>query len=334
MFNGDLHDDWKWIPLFLIFGAIAFLFFDPLGMNGTNITYVINAVQPQNPVPIPPPPVVPPGQPPPGPPPIAGFPTFETTGPKTVPATQYTGPAIINQNGATFDGYIFSGCIQIVADNVTIQNSRIVAACNGAPMIWHREGINLQVIDSELIGLKDGTGLPVSGVTCSSCTVQGNRVRGTADGFNPNGTAQIIGNYIGQLGGGIVNGNPTYNDGFQIANGDGVVIRGNTVYNDCGVSRQEAGGQGGCNAAIFFQPYCAGCIIAGATIEGNYFRKWNGPTGSVLSIVTADGSTGIKVNNNTFGDVPVVLCMISNGGIISEWVGNKREDGTDVVKNC
>lgn len=335
MFNGDLHDDWKWMPLILIIAALAFLLMDPLGMRQTTVTYVINANANLSPTPIAPPPVVPPGQnPPPGPPPIAGYPTYETTGPKTVPATQYAGPAVINESNTTYDGYIFSTCIQVIGDNVTFRNSRFIAACNGTPMLWHREGINLQVIDSEFVGLKAGAGIPGSGVTCSSCTVQGNRVQGTADGFDPNGTAQILGNYIGQLGGGVVNGNPTHNDGFQIANSTGVVIRGNTIYSDCGVSRTDSGGQGGCNTAVFFQPFCAGCSITAATVDGNYFRKWNGPAGSVFFVISADGSTGITVTNNVFGDTPTAYCTIANGGVIGTWTGNTTEAGAAAAKNC
>jgi hypothetical protein len=312
------------------------MFFDPLGMNASKITYVINPPPAPTPTPLPGGPV-PPGPIPPGggnPPPIAGFPTFQTTGPATAPTQVYTGPMIINQNGTTIENVIVRGCIQVIADNVTIRNSRFEASCSGTPIIWHREGTNLQVLNNELIGLKSATAIPVAGVTCSSCTVQANNVRGTADGFNPNGTAQIIGNYIGQLGGGILDGFATHNDGFQIANGNGVVIRGNTIDTDCGVSRQEAGGQGGCNTAVFFQPFCEGCAIGGATIEGNYFQRWNGPAESVFFLIMVDGSTGVRVLNNTFGNVPGAYCVLRNGGTIVEWTGNRLENNTAVSRNC
>lgn len=335
MFNGDLHDDWRWMPLILIIGALAFLLMDPLGMNNSNVTYVINANANLLPTPIPPPPVIPPGQnPPPGAPPILGYPTYETTGPKTVPATPYTGPAVLNQNDATYDGYIFSQCVSIVGDNITIRNSRFIASCNGSPILTHLEGANLQIIDSEFIGIKQGTGIPVSAVRCSNCSMQGNRVQGTMYGFEPVTAAQITGNYIGQLGGGLINGNPTQNSAVLVTNGDGIVIQGNTIYNDCGVSRTDSGGQGGCGPAIFYQTTCAGCVVAASSVEGNYFRKWNGPAGSVLTTVQSTGATGVKVNTNVFGDVMPAYCTIAGGGVISEWTGNKREDGTDAAKNC
>ncbi|MBI1863109.1 hypothetical protein HYS00_03245 [Candidatus Microgenomates bacterium] len=335
MFNGQMGDDWKWLPLLLLVAAIAFLFFDPLGMKGSQVTYVINPVIRATPTPIPLPPVVPPGGPPPGgPPPIAGYPTYDTTGPKTAPQTPYAGGAIVNQSNVVLDGYIFSDCVQVVGDNITIRNSRFQASCNGAPMVWLREGVNLIVEDSEFVGLKAGTGLPSAAVTCSSCTVQRNRVRGTIDGFDPNGTAQIIGNYVGQLGGGIVNGAPTQNAGFRVADGAGVLIQNNSIEHDCGISRTDSGGAGGCTASAIFQPFCAGCSIGGATLDNNYFRKWNGTTGSVTTVVTSDNSLNIKVNNNIFGDTPVAFCTLLNGGTITEWTNNKREDGTAVAKSC
>lgn len=336
MFNGDLHDDWKWMPLIMLGAFLAFMFLDPLGMKGTGITYVINGQTALPPGPPPLPPVVPPVVDPPAepPPPIAGFPTYETTGPKAPATTPYTGPVLINESNVTYDGYVFTQCIQVIGDNVVITNSRFVASCNGLPMVWLREGINLQVTNSDFVGVKLGEGVPASAVTCSSCTVQGNRLRGTADGFDPNGDAQIIGNYIGQLGGGLTNGGPTHNDGFQIANGNGVVIRGNTINSDCGITKDQSGGAGGCNGAVFFQPYCAGCAIAGATIDGNYFQKWNGPVDTAYFVIVVDNSTNITVQNNVFGNVPGGFCSLRNGGTIPTWNANTREDASVAAKNC
>lgn len=326
MFSGNMQDDWKWLPLLLLGGALAFLFFDPLGMKDAKITYVINTSVAATPTPVPP--VVPPA-PPPVNPPVAGFPTSQTTGPQPAPTQDYTGPLIVNENGATVENVIVRGCLQIVAENVTLRNIRVEGNCPGAPVISHVEGTGLQVITSEIIGVKVGTGVPTAAVSCGNCTIQGSSIRGTVDGLVLRDGSQATGNYIGQLGGGILNGNVTRNTGVTVATGATVVVRGNTIDSDCAVSRQEAGGTGVCDGAVQLL-----AAVTGATLEGNYFQRWNGPAGSVTSAIIANGATNIRVLTNTFGNVPTAYCTIQNGGTITEWTGNVLENNAAAARNC
>lgn len=298
MFGNEKHDSWRWIPFILVAGAFVFLYFDPLGMESTQIRYSVNPQPTAVPTPLQPQPNPPPPNPPaPNPPPAAPrpplgdgeFPSALNTGPQTPPTKTWpqSGNGTWINVGENADGFIFNGCVRTTRSGVRITNSEIRGNCTTSQL--YDEGGNGVF---EYNNIFDVVGGGASTIGCGNGSrFFRNNAKGAADGVKEGSGCQIIENYIHDLdeyNAGV--GGGTHNDGVQIEGGGttGMLIQKNTFENTCG--KRGIAGQG-----------CAGTIFvnngaSGNTIEGNYVKRWDGPTAGFIFHLHNAGANTVKDN--------------------------------------
>ena len=165
-----------------------------------------------------------------------GFPDAKSTGlPDGVTLTA-SGDINVTKAGTVINALDVKGTIWIMADNVTIQNSRITST--DWTGIWIKPGITGTVVkDNEILNVgssKDGA----NGIFGSGTFLR-NDIHDVENGINVSGASLIQDNYIHDMHApnvrvGTVWGGPHY-DGIEINGGvSDVVIRHNTIINDNG----------------------------------------------------------------------------------------------------
>jgi hypothetical protein len=183
----------------------------------------------------------------------------------------------ITTPGAVINGRDVTGHIEVDANNVTIKNSRITT--NQFYGIYTGPGFDGTIITNVTI-----IGSTASGGRCDE-GVQGGvfhatrvNVSNCSDGFHLTGSGSVVDSYFHHP---YFTGS-SHNDGIQIFDGTGLVVRHNTI---------DMGGPQG-NSCIFVQP--TNGRISGVTIDSNLL---NGG-GFTLYI---EQSTGVVLSNNRIG---------------------------------
>lgn len=299
MFGGEKGDSWKWIPYILIGGALLFLFFDPLGMEAARIQYFVNPqsapTKPPTQTQTNPPANQPPAQnPPPNTPPnnpLTGngeFPSALNTGPQTPPAKTWpqAGNGTWIDVGTDADGYIFNGCVRTSKPGVRITNSEIRGTC-ATSVLYDAGGNGIFEYNTIL----DTAGGAASTIGCGTASrFYRNNAKGGADGVKEGTNCQVIENYIHDLDEYVVFGGGTHNDGVQIEGGGttGMLIQKNTFENTCG--KKGISGQG-CAGVVFINNGASGNVV-----DGNYIKRWDGPTAGFIFHTISGGANEIKNN--------------------------------------
>ena len=178
---------------------------------------------------------------------ISGFPDATTTGVTGFPDSKSTGlpdgviltasgDVNVTKAGTVINALDVKGTIWIMADNVTVQNSRLTST--DWTGIWIKPGVTGTVVkDNEILNVgssKDGA----NGIFGSGTFLR-NDIHDVENGINVTGASLIQDNYIHDMNApnvriGTVWGGPHY-DGIEINGGvSGVVIRHNTIINDNG----------------------------------------------------------------------------------------------------
>ena len=195
----------------------------------------------------------------------------------------------ITTAGAVIDGLDISGGVDVKANNVTIQRSRITAG-TWYPVRVYAGVTGFRLVDSEVSGINNATVYCTVAVTGADMTLTRVDLHDCADGFHPGSNSTIQDSYIHNLWLGTNSSGvqvvATHNDGIQIMSGSNVVILHNWI---------ETGHNQ--NSAVFVKSDFG--AIDNVSIVGNFLD------GGCYTVFGADTTTAkvtnIWVTNNTFG---------------------------------
>lgn len=138
-----------------------------------------------------------------------------------------SGPIRVQEDGRVLEGLDVEGCVVIAADRVVIRRSRI--RCTRPAGERAAFGIDVEsgrgptlVEDVEI----DGGGDPwVIGIRGPGVTVRRSNIHGVGDGIKATSGGRYLDNWIHDL----ADGPDQHNDGIQMSQGRGVVVRGNRI---------------------------------------------------------------------------------------------------------
>ena len=154
-----------------------------------------------------------------------GFPDASNTGVPAGVTLKPSGSLVITKAGTVIDGLNITGQVEILAPNVTIQNSRITTTSWAA--IYIQQGVKGTIVkDSEISNYGDGANH--SNGIAGEGTFLRNDIFHVENGIGVLGPSLIQDNYIHDM---QASGAPHY-DGIEINGGGDVTIRHNTVIND------------------------------------------------------------------------------------------------------
>ena len=188
-----------------------------------------------------------------------------------------SGSIQVTTDGAIVDGLDIAGEIQVLANNVTIRNTRVVSGDYYPIRYFDDNNTGLVVEDSEIEGTSDDV---TASLSFANYTARRLNIHGGADGLKADSNVLIEDCWIHDLR----NGPGQHNDGVQSTGGDGVTIRHNAI-------------SGGSNSCV--QTGDENARTEDLTIECN----WLYGGGWTLNIrgTGATAPKNTKILNNRFG---------------------------------
>ncbi|WIW46990.1 Ig-like domain-containing protein [Bradyrhizobium sp. 62B] len=221
---------------------------------------------------------------------IAGFPDANSTGlPDGVILTP-SGDVTITQPGTVIDALDVKGTITVLADNVTIQNTRITSS--DWTGIWIKDGITGTVVkDSEILNV--GSSPDGANGIVGSGTFLRNDIHDVENGIIVTGSSLVQDNYIHDMNApdvrlGTSLGGPHY-DGIEIDGGvSDVVIRHNTVINENSYV----------SAVMINNDFGP---VSNIQVDGNYLAGGGYTLYSDGSFSSTDKISGVSFTNNELG---------------------------------
>ncbi|AWL93215.1 Ig-like domain-containing protein [Bradyrhizobium ottawaense] len=222
---------------------------------------------------------------------IAGFPDANSTGlPDGVILTP-SGDITVTQPGTVIDALDVKGTISVLADNVTIQNSRITSS--DWTGIWIKDGITGTVVkDSEILNV--GSSPDGANGIVGSGTFLRNDIHDVENGIIVTGSSLVQDNYIHAMNApdvrlGTSLGGPHY-DGIEIDGGvSDVIIRHNTVINENSYV----------SAVMINNDFGP---VSNIQVDGNYLAGGGYTLYSDGSFSSTDKISGVSFTNNELGE--------------------------------
>lgn len=239
-----------------------------------------------------------------------GFPNATDTG---VPAgTKLTASRSITVtvNGQTITNMQVTGCITIAADDVTIENTRILGGGCSEPIhnVGHK---NLVVQDSEI----DGEGSAGECVGAEQFTLQRDNIHGCSDGIRVayHATVTVKNSWIHDMS--LHSGD--HNDGVQFYESTGPA---QFVHNTI-----EPGSGPTVNAAFFTADNSTGTLLLEQNLmsDGGYVLRIDDNTATVTNNLIVNGTWGYAPVNAFYGDAS------DPGATIVAWSNNRICGGAD-----
>jgi hypothetical protein len=197
-----------------------------------------------------------------------GYPDATNTGVPAGTTLTNSGDITVSQNGAVVDGKnIVNGTITVLANNVTIKNTRITT-CDYYPIrYFDNNNTGLVIQDTEIAGTCADVTACMSFDNYTTIRVN---CHGGADGFKADANATIQDSYIHDLA--VSDG--SHNDGVQTTGGDNVTLRHNTFdVRDAGVCVQFGNANSGwlVTQNLF---NCGGWMLnGGSSVSNNTFTN-------------------------------------------------------------
>lgn len=213
--------------------------------------------------------------------PDGAFPSAETTGVPPGVDLRGSGELEIRRDGTVIDGLDIDGCVDVLADDVTIRRSRITCARPTTAIRLHDGHRGLTIEDVEI----DGRGVVSTAVGFSHYTLLRVDIHDVIDGPRMGDGTTMEDSYVHDL----VRAEGSHNDALQITGGTGIVVRGNTLE-----AYSERTGDT-FNAAIMIGSTSA--EVRDLLIEDNYLDGGN------YTVNFRDDLVGANIvgRNNTFG---------------------------------
>lgn len=133
-----------------------------------------------------------------------------------------SGSLVVSQPGTFVRGLDIAGCVVVLAANVTIEQTRITGSCVN---LVENHSIGLVVRRTELIGVGQAANGQAIGYDHYQAVAV--NIHGTGDGLRANGDVLIQDSWIHDL----QECAQCHNDGVQISQGRGIVVRHNRIEN-------------------------------------------------------------------------------------------------------
>ncbi|MCW2621326.1 MAG: Carbohydrate-binding CenC domain protein [Frankiales bacterium] len=153
--------------------------------------------------------------------PPAGFPGPDNTGVPPGTGLDRRGALTVTKRGAVLDGLDIRGCVQVLADDVTISRSRIRCNADHSAVQLGDGFTGLTISDSEI----DGAGRARATYGADGVTLLRNDIHHVYDGPRIGSNYLIEGNWIHDL----VRSGESHNDALQTTGAAHVVVRGNSL---------------------------------------------------------------------------------------------------------
>ena len=174
-----------------------------------------------------------------------------------------SGDLVVTEAGAVVDGLDVEGCVQVLASDVTIQNTRI--RCSDpetANVVQVGDGVTgLLVQDTEI----DGLGQADIGVGWNDYTLRRVEVHGTNDGVRLGDDVLVERSWIHDM----VRQGELHPDCVQATQGSDITVRGNTLD----VHARDAGDLN--NAAVMLGSETGSRVLERVLVEGNWLNGGN-----------------------------------------------------------
>ena len=209
------------------------------------------------------------------------FPDATSTGVPAGTSLKHSGDLNVTTDGAVISGLDVDGCVDVHANHVTIQDSRITCSRPTTAVRLFDGYTGLTVQDTEI----DGSGVVSSAVGFSNFTLLRVNIHDVVDGPRLGDDTAIVDSYVHDL----VRTDDSHNDTVQVTGGSHILVRHNTLE-----AYDEASGDL-FNSAI--QVGSTSAAVSDLVIEGNYL---DGGNYTVNFRADLDG-TGIVGRDNTFG---------------------------------
>lgn len=238
--------------------------------------------------------------------PEGGEPTFPPYEPGVL---HYVGDLSVEQDGAVLRG-LDIGCLRVHASDVLVEHSRVRCGANTAVRVMSGAQ-GLVVRDTEI----DGMDRASVGVGPAHFHLQRVDVHSSSDGVRAGTSVTVEDSRIHDL----FRSEGSHNDGIQITQGSGIVIRGNTI--------DVRSGQDYMNAAVIISakgPQPVGdVLIEGNTLDGGNWTMSLGAEGEFPV-------SGIVVRGNTIGGRHRygIAAAVPEGTV---WKQNRYPDGSAVA---
>jgi len=233
---------------------------------------------------------------------LCGFPDATNTG--VPPGTQLTpsGSITVTQDGAVVQNLDINGNITVLANNVTIKNTRITSGDYYPIRYFDDNNTGLLVEDTEIIGTNSDV---TAGMSFSSFKLLRVNIHGAADGVKVEDDTDVEDSYIHDL----AIGEDTHNDGLQSTGGSNITINHNSIILSADVSScMQFGNENGDSSNV--------------TISNNLFD------GGGYCVRIYGNGTNNKVLNNHFGhDEAYGVYDITDPGVTV--TGNVWDDSGD-----
>lgn len=188
----------------------------------------------------------------------------------------HKGALTVTTAGAVIDGLDVDGCVVVNAANVTIRRCRVRGTCTN---VIQSNSIGLVVEDTEIDGLGVAT---TQGIGWGDYTARRVNIHSTGDGARANGGVLIEDSWIHDL----VVSDVSHNDGIQITEGSGIVIRHNNIENP---NKQTSAILVGAH-----QGNIADVTVKGNLLAGGGYALYGGSSRNGYTV------TNIKIINNQF----------------------------------
>ena len=221
---------------------------------------------------------------------VAGFPDAKSTGLPDGVILTASGDVNVTKAGTVINALDVKGTIWIMADNVTVQNSRITST--DWTGIWIKPGTTGTVVkDNEILNV--GSSPDGANGIFGSGTFLRNDIHDVENGINVSGASLIQDNYIHDMNApnvriGTVWGGPHY-DGIEINGGvSDVVIRHNTIINDNGQT----------SAVMINNDFGP---VSNIKVDGNFLAGGGYTLYSDGSFSSTDKISGVEFTNNELG---------------------------------
>jgi Right handed beta helix region len=229
-----------------------------------------------------------------------GYPDASNTGvARGTKLSAHPGTQTITKNGAVINGWD-TGRIDIRADNVTIENTKITTSAFYGIHVY--SGKNLRIENVTIIGRQAGGQECDVGIDGPSFVAERVNISGCEDGFHVNNADQVLDSYVHDL----LFTSSSHNDGVQAFSGNGLLIKHNTI--------DTTGGSKSANACVFLQPSSG--LIDSATIEDNLFD------GGGYSVFIEQTRKVLVIDNRFGDDFQYAVTDNSDSPAPTTWSGN------------
>lgn len=215
----------------------------------------------------------------------AAWPNATNTGVPSGVKLSQSGGVVVTKAGTVLSGLNINGCVDIKANNVVIENSKITCAGNRLAVRVYSGFSGLTIRDSEI----DGGGKAVACIGYGGFTLLRDNLHNCVDGINGGNNTAVEYTYVHDL----ARQSGSHNDAFQTSGGSHLLIVGSNfqAYNAAGDDPMNAAIQTGHLFSNF----------SDALVEYNLFNGGNYTVNAGSTSTNGYTISGYVITGNRFG---------------------------------